>query len=331
MSVQSDWLTAVRLTRLAQILASLSSNAPGVPVLEFERAAWGICGGPYEEVSRLLAVLTSLGLTTRSDESIRRNRDGDQIARAVSKGDWTRLGICLVRAGYFHDQARRMVEAGEVGPDGTLRCPLRIARTNAPQLLGLLQWWEEVRIQPEVFVPKPLVDELNAIWALIPPAVELPKWAAERKEIGNRAEMYTVQVERLRAANPSDIHWVARDSDSLGWDVEDRSCDPLRRIEVKGSRESDPRFYLSENEWKRAHDFGPAYEVQFWGEINLSRSPAIEFNALRAAGYPLVVRNVAYAIASGAWAAVAVTWRVTRVVAETRTADTLDPSVGSGS
>jgi hypothetical protein len=294
------------------ILRQLSGNTPGIPTREFERAAWNVCGGPFEEVAQLLRVLTSLGLTTSDDDNIRRSKDGDHVARALAKDDWSRLGICLVRSGHFHDQARTMVEVGEIGVDGSLRCPLRLARSHAPQLLGLLQWWDGVQIRPDLSIPKDLVDELNAIWALIPPAIELPKWAAERKAIGDRAEMYTVQTERIRAINPSLIHWVARDSDSLGWDVEDRSCTPLRRIEVKGSRESDPRFYLSENEWKRAHDFGPHYEVHFWGDINLGRAPAVEFNALRAAGYPIVISDIAHALATGTWSAVAVSWRVVR-------------------
>ena len=85
--------------------------------------------------------------------------------------------------------------------------------------------------------------------------------------------MYTVQYERERVGQSS-IFWVARDTDSLGWDVEDRSKTPYRYIEVKGRRDSELVFYLSEREWNKAHELGSNYEVQFWGSIDLTVDPA---------------------------------------------------------
>lgn len=84
----------------------------------------------------------------------------------------------------------------------------------------------------------------------------LPGFALERKQVGDRAELYSVQTERSRIANPSVIAWVARESDTLGWDVEDRSVTPHRCVEVKGRRDGEVIFYLSENEWRRAHELG---------------------------------------------------------------------------
>jgi hypothetical protein len=122
--------------------------------------------------------------------------------------------------------------------------------------------------------------------------------------------MYTVQYERSRVRHPA-IFWVARDSDSLGWDVEDRSTTPYRYIEVKGRRESDLVFYLSDNEWTKAQALGPNYEVQFWGEIDLTLDPGVEYARLRASGYPIVITNLAAELGT-TLKAVAVNWKITR-------------------
>ena len=58
--------------------------------------------------------------------------------------------------------------------------------------------------------------------------------------------------------------------------MEDRSVNPYRYIEVKGRRESDLVFYLSDNEWGKAQALGPNYEVQFWGGIDLALDPGVE-------------------------------------------------------
>src|SRR5205807_861929 len=108
------------------------------------------------------------------------------------------LGLALVRAGLLHDQARHLIEPGRTEQNGDLTCEHRVARSGAAQLVGMLAWWE-VQTWPTVVIPKQLLDELTTVWALLPPAPETPTWVMERKEIGNRAEMYTVQIERLRA------------------------------------------------------------------------------------------------------------------------------------
>jgi hypothetical protein len=107
----------------------------------------------------------------------------------------------------------------------------------------------------------------------------------DQKAVGDRAELYTIQFERTRT-NPSLIAWVARDSDSLGFDVEDRSTSPTRCIEVKGSRDTELMFFLSETELEKAREIGSRYELQFWGGIDLSVDPSAEYALLRAKGYP---------------------------------------------
>lgn len=105
---------------------------------------------------------------------------------------------------------------------------------------------------------------------------------------------------------------MARDADDLGWEVEDRATNPVRRIEVKGSRDRRERFFLSENEWEKANEHGDNYFVRFWGAIDLTRKPAVEYAALRAEGYPVVIQNLAKGIDDGAWIATSTRWRVER-------------------
>jgi hypothetical protein len=177
--------------------------------------------------------------------------------------------------------------------------------------MGILENWNEVQILPEVIVPDTLLQELNTVWALLPPVVEMPKWAAERKAVGDRAEMYTVQYERTQRGS-SAIFWVARDSDSLGWDVEDRSASPHRRIEVKGRRDNDVTFYLSEKEWTKAHELSSNYEIHFWGGIDLTSEPSVEYSNLRTNGYPIVISDFASNVGKD-WLAVPVNYRISRI------------------
>lgn len=307
---ESSWFTGARLQRLAKALPALPSSQQDIPTAESMRVLWRVCGGPYDELSGLIVVLSDLGFIVASGSVTRRTAAGDRVVKAIRRDDLTALGTALVRSGVFHDQSRYLVENGNRDGDGNLACEHRRVRIGAPQLLGLLGWWPDVRMRPHVFIPKVLADELGAVWSLLPPPVEVAAWAAERKAVGDRAEMYTVQNERTTAPSASAIRWVARDSDDLGWDVEDHSSASLRRIEVKGRRDEQVVFYLSENEWKKAREFGDGYEIHFWGTIDLAREPAAEYAALRAAGYPIVVLNPASAIEAGDWVAEPVRWRV---------------------
>lgn len=48
-----------------------------------------------------------------------------------------------------------------------------------------------------------------------------------------------------------------------------------------------------------------------WAE-DLRREPALEYAALRAAGYPLIIKDFAAQFAAGLWVATATRWRVMR-------------------
>jgi hypothetical protein len=104
-------------------------------------------------------------------------------------------------------------------------------------------------------------------------------------------------MERTRTT-PSQIIWVSQDTDALGYDIEDRSGSKLRCIEVKGRRDHDVVFFLSENEWRKAEILRGQYEIHFWGGIDLASDPAIEYAALRVAGYPIIFVDPVMAINS---------------------------------
>lgn len=301
----------MRLERLTQILITMPAVSSDPSRDNVRRGLWRTCGGPIDEVDQLVQLLLELRLL-RDDGSGRRTAEGDRVVRGARRGDLRPLGYTLVRGGFFHDQAGSLIEAGEVDGTGDLRCPLRDARRHCAQLIGVLQWWPDVRLRPDVHIPAELFGELNSIWALIPPPPELPAWAAERKAVGDRAEMYSVQWERQRVANASDIWWVARETDSLGWDIEDHSIDPTRCIEAKGRRDRDVVFFLSANEWNKAQELGPLYEIHFWGGISLDQDPVREYAELVDAGYPLVIQDASAELSSSRWVLEATQWRVRR-------------------
>ena len=315
MARPSDWFSPVRFRRLARILSEIDGASPGVAASDATRQLWRVCGGPLGEIPEYLVLLVELDLIRLHNGAYFRTGGGNKITKALRAGDKRALALTLIRAGCFYDQARRLIERGASDAQQRLVVPRREAILCAPQLVSLLQVWSEVEVRPQIVIASALVTELEAAWALLPPEPEIPEWQRARKAVGDRAELYSFQLERACALDKNRIHWVARDADDLGWDVEDRSTSPARRIEVKGSRDRRELFFLSENEWKRAREHGANYFVHFWGAIDLSREVAIEYAALRAEGYPVEIRNPAKAIDNGAWIATATRWRIERSTA----------------
>ncbi|HYC54234.1 MAG TPA: DUF3883 domain-containing protein [Candidatus Binatia bacterium] len=316
MARPSDWFTPARFRRLANILSSIDGAAPGLPAADAARRVWRVCGGPLTEISDYLALLIELDLIRLHSGGYFRTRGGNKLAKTLRSGDRTGLALTLIHGGCFHDQARHLLERGTNDAHLRLVVTRKEALVGAPQLVSLLELWSEVEVRPKVAIPSSLAAELEAVWTLLPPEREIPEWQLERKAVGNRAELYTVQLERSRVADKNSVHWVARDADDLGWDVEDRSWEQVRRIEVKGSRDRREMFFLSENEWRRANEYGEDYFIHFWGAVDLNRKPAVEYAALRAEGYPVEIQNPAKAINDRKWSATATRWRVERVVDE---------------
>jgi len=302
--------TGARVTRLIASLRYLGA-AQAATSGEKLLSLWRVVGGPLEEIPDLLALLELLGLVRNDSQNlVARTSSGSKVAKAAARGDLSPFAQAVIRSGLLHDQVRAFLETGSTAIDGSFTCDARFLRARCAQLYGLLRMCPDVTVSSSVAVPKLLLDELTQIWAIIPPA-ENQEYLAERKKVGDRAELYSVNLERSRAVDPAHIAWVSRDSDSFGYDIEDRASVPSRCIEVKGRRDTDIVFFMSEHELSKARNFGPRYELHFWGMIDLARQPADEFLILRAAGYPHVFTDVASLIDQQALVATAVKWKLT--------------------
>lgn len=285
-----------------------------MPADEARLRLWRSCGGPIDEIPTLLNVLTGAELVTFEHGQFRRSRAGQQVLAQRQREGLRPLGLALLRTGYFYDQARVLLDLGQSDPDGSLSCGARTARRNCPQLVGLLQHWADVPVTPILRVPTHILRELEAAWALLPPPTPgEPTSETIRKSIGNRGELYSYQLERLKAHVRSNIVWVARDDNDLGYDLEDRSTTPRRRIEAKASGGTVVRFFLSDNEWREAHANPSSYEIHFWGGVDTNTQPTDEFHRLRALGYPLVFTNLPTWLSSGQIEATPVKWRISHM------------------
>jgi hypothetical protein len=178
---------------------------------------------------------------------------------------------------------------------GALICRRDVAVRAAPQLVGLLRTFQEVTFTDSLTVPSVILEELTDLWQL----PQREDRVDRRKTIGDRGELYSYRFEQLRVLDTSRIRWVALDDDSLGYDIEDAGVVPHRRIEVKASTEKPVRFILSANEWQVAHRYPDSYEIQFWGDVDLSARERDDYDRLRRQGYPLVCRNVPRLLAEG--------------------------------
>ena len=259
----------------------------------------------------LLEVLVGADLVDTALRQYRLTRAGERVVARRGPEGLRPLYLALLRTGYFHDQARRLLDLGTSNQDGSLTCPTRQARRACPQLIGILLQWIDVTATPIMQIPADLVRELEAVWALLPPTEPGDTLTDTiRKTIGNRGELYSYQFERLAAETASDIVWVARDDETLGYDIEDRSIQPRRRIEVKASGDTTVRFFLSDNEWRKAHENPQHYEIHFWGGIDLAANPAEEFQRLRGLGYPRVFVDLPSLFGSQQLSSIPVKWRI---------------------
>ena len=312
--IASTWLTATRTRRLATILAAIPGHR-GLPADEARLRLWRQCGGHIDEVPLLVDVLISAELVAKERDTLKVTRGGRNVITRRNVDGLRPLGLSLLRSGLLHDQARVLLELGSRDSDGNLICATRMARQRCPQLLGILEFWPGVVASPVVQVPRSLVQELQTVWALLPPSS--PEEAANeaiRTNIGNRGELYSYQFERLNASDEADIVWVARDDSNLGYDIEDRSTDPRRRIEVKGSGGTIVRFLISDNEWRKAREYGISYEIHFWGGIDLNTQAADEYVRLRSQGYPLIFPDPHSLVTAGRFRAAPTQWRVEEVL-----------------
>jgi hypothetical protein len=309
--VRSTWFTGARTRLLLTVLAATPRPA-GMPSHEAEQRYWRSCGGRMDDFPIVVQVLMGAELLAENRSMLRLTRLGHNVVAKRNDEGLQALGLALLRAGFFHDQARVLLEIAIV-ENGNLRCLAREARRRCPQLVGMLQLWPEVMLSSDLYIPRPLVQELETVWALLPPPD--PEEAikdALRKNIGNRGEMYSYQYERQNAGDEAKILWVARDDSNLGYDIEDRSVTPHRKIEVKASGGVPVRFFLSDNEWRKAHEYRVSYEIHFWGGVDLNSDPAEEYTRLCGSGYPLVFCDLPDLLAEGEFNAQPAKWRLVK-------------------
>jgi hypothetical protein len=145
-------------------------------------------------------------------------------------------------------------------------------------------------------------------------AGEIPDWVISQNTIGWRAELYSLRLERSTYGAKHVLH-VSRDvGDGFGYDIETSATDPPRLIEVKGSRSSRVSFVITRKELEVARLHPERYEVQFWGDIDLSKPPIEEYAALRSRGYPVVIADTAATVEADDWTIQPLSWRVRRGV-----------------
>ncbi|MGW2049479.1 DUF3883 domain-containing protein [Streptomyces sp. NPDC001858] len=249
------------------------------------------------EISTLLEILTQVGLVEYEDTWLRITRSGVKIATQDHQVGGRILGKTLIQAGIFGGQVRRLLEVSQVDDAGTLVCPRDLALRVAPQLTGILRRFSAVTLSMELRVEASMVADMGDVWSLLP-APASPK-IDTKKDMGNRGELYSYQYCRMNSSDSSKVRWVARDDETLGYDIEDLNYTPRRRIEVKSSGDGKVRFFLSRNEWNVAHELGEHYEVHFWGDVSLKLPVQQEFEKLMKLGYPIILRGISDLLASG--------------------------------
>jgi hypothetical protein len=249
-----------------------------------DRTIWKTVGGPLGDVPDIVQTLLSLGLLADRPPHLQLTRSGRQVATQDHQRGGRLLARQIINGGLLLNQARVLVESCEPDDAGALRCRRDLAISRAPQLTGLLRRFPEAEFGAHLVIPRELVSELDNAWIPAAPRSRVD----HRKSLGDRGEEFSYRYERDNAADRTRIHWVAQHDDNLGYDIEDINESTRRLIEVKASAATDVRFFLSTNEWRVASENPAAYEVQFWGGLNLASDPAEEYQRLRASGYPIV-------------------------------------------
>lgn len=308
MTDDGGWLIEQRINRIADVLRVLGRFEPaGLRVDRAEAVLWEACGGPRDEVERILEVALTCRLITERAGAWRRTKEGRRVATQDGVSNGRVLGMILIRSGLLSDQAVKLGNAGAFDADGSLKCERKHALGLAPQLVGILRRWPSVESARLLRIPPDLVAEITSLWALRPQR-QYEDGHGARLAVGERAELYSYNRLREELGPDASLVWVSREDDGAGYDIEDRSIAPPRRIEVKGHAGPGFRFYVSANEWNVAHDAPHEYEIHYWGEIDLARAEVDEYPVLVSKGYPMVYRGIRRCIGSGLLRARPDTW-----------------------
>jgi hypothetical protein len=261
----------------------------------------------------VVSCLATMRLITNVEGVIGRSRLGDKIRREVRAQGSHRLAILIIRSGLMADQIRSLRQVLRRKGDGYV-CGRSAAQAAAPQLAGLLGRVPDVEVGGQIAIGRDAGLELDSVWNELHPTsrVDWQDREKRRKAIGDRAELYSLQLERSSHVGALEqINWVSRDDDSFGYDIEVVGS-PTRCIEVKGSSGRDVQFLISANEYRVAEQRKGCYEIHFWGEIDLRRDPLDEYDRLRASGYPVCVIDPTVALLAEPWVIEPAQYRVSR-------------------
>ena len=290
MNISSGWFTAPRVRRLQRLVRIMPSRPPGIAGSQLAKILRPQIDSLAAEIPPLVQVLALVGMLHVDSDRYYLSRKGRRVAGLSEARCRIELAELLIKSGLMHDQVRQIIEASTIDREGMACSRVGQLQHSAPQLLGLLRAWPEIVGPSFVRIPPDLFALIDAPWSLVPTPNEREDI---REAVGFRAEAYSFHLLRLESKFPSSIAWVSRDDQGLGYDIEDRSGGAVHRVEVKGSQGEEVRFLLTANEHSVAHQDPRSYEVHFWGEINLNRSPDVEFSTLRDRGFPLRFEDLA--------------------------------------
>lgn len=292
-----SWLTPTRLERVGGCVRAIGSAGPsGVRIEIADVFLWKAVGGIRDDIGAFVELLETADLVVPQQGHYRLTKRGRQVATQDHRYGGTLLVRALIEAGVFYAQGRRLVEASSIDTSsGVLTCPRVRVVELAPQLVGALRRFPDVTYDLNFRLPPQLVSLLDDAWIGARPRSIRDR----RKQLGDRGEEFSYRWERSRARDRTMVRWVAQDDDGLGYDIEDLSSSPNRRIEVKSSSGDDVRFFLSDHEWSVAQEDPEHYEIHFWGGVRLDAKPLDEYRRLVEAGFPLIYRSPARLVREG--------------------------------
>ena len=314
LELASVHFTEVFVEQLIDVIGSIPSHHAGGVALEgLQALLQSRIGVGRRSAHAVLSCLTALHLITEVDGVIGRSSLGDRLRRELKAQGSHPIAVIIIRSGMMADQIRSLRSVLRRNGDSYV-CGRSVAQAAAPQLTGLLGRMPDVNVTGRIVIGRASGLVLDSVWNELPPASRTDWQDIEkrRKVIGDRAELYSLQLERSSHVGALDrINWVSRDDDSLGYDIEVVGSQ-TRRIEVKGSAGRDIHFLLSANEYRVATRHGSNYEIHYWGEIDIRQDPLEEYDRLRSAGYPVRVTDPAVSLLGEPWVIEPAQYRVTR-------------------
>lgn len=247
----------------------------------------GRVGVPKGLAAAATRLLEQVGAIKISAGFISATGSGRAAAMELAAGRWATYADLLMRSDALCNQLSRVLRHAEAAADGLRLYGPRTA-SSAPQLAVVLGWLDNGDQQSGyVALPMHLVARVTLAQ---PPKELIPSWVPRNGQVGWRAEMYSLLLQRTTGGTADVVH-VAADSPRYGYDIEDRSANGPKYIEVKGSTGTDFRFFITRNERAAAQRLGNEYSIHFWGGVDLASDMQEEYVRLRGDGYPLVLNN----------------------------------------